>query len=263
MTGELIPGRAIAALFESKEIRIIEDGGDLWLVLEDLAAAWGIDRKTPANLIGRNQEIFEGMFRSDGDVTYHGVNERGLYLLLGKISADRLKNPDAKAAIIRFQRWVPDLLQKFRKGELQQLPGKPALDTELLQAKKIAELTGTELKVMQAAALRKCGLKEYADALVPAVTHGEAGQWLNATQIGNRCGHSAREVNHFLEWHRFQYQGPDRVWRLTELGEAHGEEYWFEATSGHREVRIRWNPSILSASGLIRSPSEQLPGGTS
>jgi hypothetical protein len=106
-------------------------------------------------------------------------------------------------------------------------------------------------------------MEDYVPALnVPVQVHGEAGIWLNATQIGARCGHTAREVNHYLEWHRFQYKQDGSVWRLTERGEAHGEEYWIETTAKHREIRIRWRESILTASGLIRPPGETLPPAT-
>jgi len=254
---------ALATLFEGKEVRVVEHGGMPWFPLTDLAAVWGVDQSAPYHIVERNPEVFDGLSRMscDLDVTATSgrcVNERGLYLLMGKISAGRLKNPEAKAAIIRFQRWVPELIQRYRKKEIIQVQQGPVLETELTQAKRISELTGTDLRTMQAAALRKCGLKEYADALTPSLQHGEAGTWLNPTQIGSRCGHSVREVNNFLEWHRFQYRGPDGLWRLTDKGEMHGEEYWIETTTRHREIRIRWKESILTASGLIREPVETL-----
>ena len=111
----------LATLFEGKEILVLEREDGPCFPLLDLALAWGVDRKTPGNLIERNKELFVGMYHSVGDVTYHDVNERGLYLLMGKISADRLKNPEAKAAMIRFQRWVPELIQKYRKKEIVQI----------------------------------------------------------------------------------------------------------------------------------------------
>jgi prophage antirepressor-like protein len=255
---------ALATLFEGKEIRVIEnDDGEPWFPLTDLAAAWGTDPAAPYHIVERNRDVFEGFSRMscDLDVTATSgrcVNERGLYLLMGKISADRLKNKDARAAIIRFQRWVPELIQRYRKKEIVQVQKGPVLETEMWQAKRIADLTGTDLKAMQAAALRKCGFKEYADALAPGLTHGEAGTWMNPTQIGSRCGHSAREVNNFLEWHRFQYRGPDGLWRLTDKGELHGEEYRYPTVNKHEEIRIRWKESILTASGLIRESTETL-----
>jgi len=252
--GELVP------LFEGHEIHPIEHNGEVWIPLADLATAWGVDRKTPGNLIGRNQELFAGMFRSDGDVTYHDVNERGLYLLMGKISADRLKNPEAKAAMIRFQRWVPELIQKFRKGEIvqdQQLDEIVAYD--LIEAKQIAKLIDTDPKILQAAILRKHGYPEYADVLLPMpsiIQHGEAGVWFTVTQLGREAGEPDRpiqpeRINYYLMNHGFQYRdGP--IWRLTSLGMEHGEEYPYPTVNKHVEVRIRWRESVLYASGLKR-----------
>ncbi len=254
---------ALATLFEGREIRVIEFEHDVWIPIADIANAWGIDRSTPDNMINRNMEVFGDFTRTVLDAAstpMAALNERGLYLMMGKITTARLKNKSARDTIIRFQRWFPELIQRYRKKEIMHVPpsSEPALETELTNAKRIAELTGTDLRAMQAAALRKCGLKEYADALVPALTHGEAGSWLNPTQIGNRCGHSAREVNNFLEWHRFQYRGPDGLWRLTDKGDAHGEEYDYPTVNKHIEKRIRWRESILTASGLIREQCETL-----
>jgi prophage antirepressor-like protein len=255
MTGDLVP------FFEGTEVHVIEKDGEVWIPLPDLAAAWGIDRNTPAALIRRNPESFEGMYTGEcyvtspsGTVGYECVNERGLYLLMGKISVDRLKNRAAKETIIRFQRWVPELIQRYRKREIQQAPAN--IEAEINEARHLAELTGGDLRAFQAAALRKHGKPEYADALmqsIPPQIHGQQG-WFNPSQLGERCGLNAREINSYLYNKGYQYpQGP--VWRLQPKGEPYGEEYWFEATSGHREIRIRWRETVLTASGLIRQPA--------
>jgi prophage antirepressor-like protein len=258
--------QALATLLEGKEIRVIEDGGEPWFPIKDLADAWGVKVNTLYQILTRQSGKFTGHV-SDVHVTstptedeswHKSVNERGMYLILGAINTDRLKDREVAMAILRFQRWVPELIQRYRKKEIVQVqPAVNTLDTELDRARTIAELTGTDLRTMQAAALRKCGLKEYADALTPSLMHGEAGTWLNPTQIGTRCGHTAREVNNFLEWHRFQYRGPDGLW-LTDKGELHGEEYDYPTVNKHIEIRIRWRESILTASGLVREPCETL-----
>lgn len=190
-----------------------------------------------------------------GNQQFLCLNRTGVDYLLLFIHPSKTRMGDDEYIDFRH-----NLLERMGGGgrEIVQVQQGPVLETELTQAKRIAELTGTDLKTMQAAALRKCGLKEYADALTPALIHGEAGSWLNPTQIGNRCGHSAREVNNFLEWHRFQYRGPDGLWRLTDKGELHGEEYDYPTVNRHIEKRIRWKESILYASGLIREPCETL-----
>jgi prophage antirepressor-like protein len=246
----------LTTLFEGREVRVIERDGEPWFPLFDLAAAWGVDRKTPGNLVDRNKELFAGMFHSDGDVTYHDVNERGLYVLMGKISADRLKNPEAKAAMIRFQRWVPELIQKYRKKEIVQQPinQDAALKASLSTARMLATETGGDLAAFQRIALEKCGLGDWAPALSTVPKHGEPG-WYNPTQLGEMCGLTAEQVNAYLYNKAFQYR-EGKIWRLNPSGEMHGKEYVYEATSGHREIRIRWRESILYASGLKRPIDE-------
>jgi len=246
----------LTTLFEGREVRVIERDGEPWFPLFDLAAAWGVDRKTPGNLVDRNKELFAGMFHSDGDVTYHDVNERGLYVLMGKISADRLKNPEAKAAMIRFQRWVPELIQKYRKKEIVQQPinQDAALKASLSTARMLATETGGDLAAFQRIALEKCGLGDWAPALSTVPKHGEPG-WYNPTQLGEMCGLTAEQVNAYLYNKAFQYR-EGKIWRLNPSGEMHGKEYVYEATSGHREIRIRWRESILYASGLKRPLDE-------
>jgi hypothetical protein len=257
MTGDLVP----LPTFEGREIRVLEQAGTVWMPLVDLAAAWGLHRNTLRDIIQRNEKKFDGFVSTGAHETCAAglavVNEHGLYLLMGAVNTTRLKNPAAADALLRFQRWVPELIQRFRRGEIQQVPAVfPPIDEELVRARYLAEQTGGHLASFQAIALKKCGLGEYVPALnIPQIIHGEVGIWLNATQIGSRCGHSAREANHFLEWHRFQFKR-DGIWRLTEKGEVHGEEYWMETTNKHLEIRIRWKESILVASGLMKAHSE-------
>ena len=108
--------------FEGKQIRTIEHNGESWIPINDLSAAWGTDRTTPYNIVVRNRNAFEGLFL-DGDVVSQGIglclNERGLYMLMGRISTARLKNKSARETVLRFQKWVPQLIQQYRKGELK------------------------------------------------------------------------------------------------------------------------------------------------
>jgi len=259
---------ALATLFEGKEIRVYQWNGDPWLPVKDLAAAWGIDRNTPYNMIVRNSALFSGMYRdcyvtspTEAEVC---VNEQGLYLMLGRINADRLKNPEAKEAIIRFQRWVPELIQRYRKKEIIQKP-EPVQELDeviafdLIEARQIAKLTETDPKVMQAAILRKHGYPELADVMAPPIVHGESG-WFKPGALAASCGLSTEQFNNWLqnnpkdpERRPFQYKDGNRLWRLTPLGMEHGQEYQYTVEfTGHKETRIKWRESILIASGLKR-----------
>lgn len=255
---------ALAPLFEGKPIAVVEDAGELWFPVTDLAAAWGIDKNTLPHQIDRNTELFLGM-HADKYVTYPTgqiqatcVNERGLYLLIGRINADRLKNPQAKEAILRFQRWVPELIQRYRKKEIVQVPATPEILPELRQAKEEAAICGCEPTILLAAVYRKHGEVEKANALVPAITRGEPG-WYNPSGLVELCNDpnlTPERLNQYLanyrengEWRPFQYR-EGKIWRLTKRGMDHGREYPFNLGNGHSEPRIAWRESILYASGL-------------
>ena len=129
----------------------------------------------------------------------------------------------------------------------------PDIRTELEEARDLAAICGKSPEQFQAVILRKHGKVDLADSLqAPAsMVHGEPGQWLNPSEIGHECGLTAQQVNYWLLNHGFQYRdGP--LWRLTPKGMDHGEEYVFEATSKHSEIRIRWHRSVLIAAGLKR-----------
>ncbi len=261
MSTDLIP----LPTFEGREIRALEDDGELRIPIADLSTAWGVHRNTLGDIIHRNLKKFEGFHFSLAHDTraanLHCVNERGLYLLIGAINTDRLKNPDAAAAILRFQRWVPELIQKFRKGEIQQQDQEldEVIAYDLIEAKQIAKLTDTDPKILQAAILRKHGYPEIADAIRPAITHGEIG-WFNPSQLVLFCNDpllTAERLNHYLSNNP---KDPDRrpfqfkegyLWRLTPLGMEHGKEYMYTAPSQHKELRIAWRKSILKAAGLL------------
>ncbi|MCK9591430.1 MAG: hypothetical protein M0Q91_05405 [Methanoregula sp.] len=259
-----MPGE-LATLFEGKEIRVFERSGEPWFPVSDLAIAWGIDRTTPLKILTRNDEAFRGFVclamqcdkMSPPDDAFC-INERGLYLMIGKITTGKLKNREAAAAILKFQRWVPELIQKYRKKEIVQVTeSKPLIQDEIDRAKLLAQVTGGELREFQKIALKKCGYGDYAPALdaSPALIHGEPGVWMNPSDIGKECGLNPREVNSWLYNHDFQYpQGT--LWRLTAKGEAYGEEYMYPTPYKHEEIRIRWHRSVLLASGLKKPESQ-------
>ena|GEM_PF-1109605 len=266
---------ALATPFEGKEIRTFEQNGEPWFPLVDLAKAWGISRSTLPDIIVRNPDLFEGCYALVGvtpstpDSTtdlFSCVNERGLYLLMGRITSSRLKNPEARTAILRFQRFVPVLLMAYRKREIVPVQPAPSLDAELVEARQIAKTCQKAPEAFEAEVLRKHGKDHLIPALqvpaTPALVHGEPGTWFTATQLAEMCGIDRAEyVNNYLHNHGWIYRDASegRVWRLQPMAMEHGREYWFEATSGHREIRIVWRKSILYASGLRREiPEDQM-----
>jgi prophage antirepressor-like protein len=252
----------LATLFEGKEIRAVEQDGRIWFPLADLCEAWGVHRNTLNQIIERNQKKFDGRHTSLAHVTCAGliaVDELGLYLLIGAVNSDRLKNPVAAEAILRFQRWVPELIQRYRKKEIVQVQQGPVLETEIRHARTLAEKCGKNPDAFLAIALEKCGDGDYARALqAPAVVHGEPG-WYNITQLVGLCNDSLlnpERLNHFLNNRGFQYRDENRLWRLTPAGMEHGKEYLYTSPHQHSEIRVSWRESILYASGLKRPLAE-------
>ena len=265
---------ALSTLFEGHELRAIEKDGEIWIPLSDIASAWGIDRSTPDNMIERNPEVFAGLVTTVLDAAstpMKSINERGLYLMMGKITTGRVKNKSARESIIRFQRWFPELIQRFRKGGIVPAKSGPeeldeVIAYDLREARQIAELTGTDPKLMQAAALRqhKNGMydacAEVLERQALAVRHGEPG-WYNPSGLVELCNDpnlTSERLNKWLEnyredgeWRPFQYR-EGKLWRLTKRGMEHGREYQYNLGNGHSEPRISWRESVLYACGLKR-----------
>lgn len=256
MTTEL----TIQNLFEGKEIRTVEATGEPWLCLADLAVAWGIDRTTPLNIIRRNEDIFQGVLLA-GDVTSQTglcVNERGLYLLMGKITASRLKNPASKEVIIRFQRWVPELIQKYRKKEIVQASKGPDY-AEILDAikfvKEMAGIVGTEPLPLYCQILDKHDLGYLGgllvvqkEPIVKPIALPKPKDYLTATDIGERAGKTAYEVHMFMYQHKpplLIKESHTGEWRLTPFGKEFGEERSFDATKGNIKWWIAWKKDVL------------------
>jgi prophage antirepressor-like protein len=261
----------LPTIFEGKSIQVIEQDGEPWFPLADLSGAWGVHRNTLNQIIDRNEKKFAGFHTTIAHVTCAGmkaVNERGLYLLMGAINTDRLKDAQAADAILRFQRWVPELIQQYRKKEIVPVQQQPAAAQELdevvaydlIEAKQIAKLTDTDPKPLYAAVLKGHGYEKIAkvyEQQVPAVVHGEAG-WYNPTRLVGLCNDpdlTADRLNWYLKNKGFQVK-EGGIWRLVGPGFLHGKEYPYNTPSGHSEPRIAWRESVLYASGLKRPMPE-------
>jgi prophage antirepressor-like protein len=257
---------SLSNLFEGKEVHIIEYKNDVWIPLNDLATAWGIDRTTPFKIVARNMEAFKDMISMiDGDIMSQSagmhVNERGLYLLMGKISASRLKNKEASLAIIRFQRWVPELIQKYRKREIVQVTDHAKVLNDIRFVKELAGLVGAEPLPLYCQILEKYNLGYLGGLLVVQKDKQlklpepqKVKDWMTPTEIGKVIGKTAKEVNQWL-WNN-DYQRKDEQtdeWRLTQKGRAcRGEERVEEYETGHYGIRIHWNKEILEKFNMLR-----------
>jgi len=264
---------ALNNLFDGKEIRVLEYNYDIWFPLTDIASAWGIDRSTPDKIIERNEDVFFGLSNTVLDAAstpLKCLNERGLYLLMGKISAAHLKNQDAKKTIIRFQRWFPELVQKYRKKEIVQ--------TTLILQNPI-EMINERLDIADLATKRSDVPKEIAHAMAWAMedrkelSHSIAGyikaqstKQLLLTDGGKptdqeefNSHYSRRRIAKFLEMSDEKTRNlleskniicfKNGLWHLTNFGEKFGRIFWVIPQAPYvmaRESRIRYNNELLN-----------------
>ena len=179
------------------------------------------------------------------------INESGLYAL---IVASKL--PAAK----KFKRWVTsEVLPAIRKTgsyTVPKLEKNPKYRTRMIgTAVRDVRSTAAELQkffgVKSGIALAKAtSMIERAygvempevKELIPPAEHDTG--FLNATELGMRLGVNARKANALLQNAGLQVRF-NGMWRLTNKGEAHGEEMPYER-NGHSGYQIRWNDSVVS-----------------
>ena len=117
-------------------------------------------------------------------------------------------------------------------------------------ARDFSRVTGIPLGIAVAKAIddaEKLTGEDYAHwkLALPARTDETPVPHLNATQLGEIIGLSAKEMNRQLEAAGLQLK-VDKSWRLTEAGKTHGEEYPFDR-NGHSDYYIRWRASAAEA----------------
>ena len=179
------------------------------------------------------------------------INESGVYaLIFGS------KLPKAK----QFKRWVThEVLPSIRKTgsyTVPKLEKNPKYRTRMIgtavrdirsTAAELQKLFGVKSGIALAKATsmieRAYGVDmEEVKELIPPAEHDTG--FLNATELGIRLGVNARKANALLQNAGLQVRF-NGMWRLTNKGEAHGEEMPYER-NGHSGYQIRWNDSVVS-----------------
>jgi prophage antirepressor-like protein len=255
--------------FEGKEIRAIEQDHQPWVPLVDLAAAWGVKANTLYQSIDRNEKKFKG-FVSDVHVTpmesHKAVNEQGLYLLVGSLNTDRLKNKKAAEKILKFQRWVPELIKKYRENEMQ-IQSKIikdrgegwstiAADNLKFASALMEHNPNLDQGMCMAIAIRQTEKETGMDLtpwkkLIPPVANGPSEEYMTATAIARNIGNgrTAAEVNRYLYETGFLWKD-ETGYHLTDAGILHGRVFPGSFSSGHNGYFIMWKRSIISASRM-------------
>lgn len=259
---------ALIALTSDSEIKVVDAFDQIWLSIQDLAKAWGLDRTTLRKHILRHPKIFEGTYNDGDKLSQHNsdiyVNEEGLYLLLGRINTKKLR-PDIQDALIEFRKRAPGILKEHRLGQIVPtdiLPPIP-LTRSLEQNADVADLLVERFKWSreQANNFAFDQIKKETGVLIalpqPSVlSHSDPSEnWMSPTDLGKECGLTGEQVNAWLYNNKLQYptyDGPRKIWRLTDTGEPYGEEFVMEFSNKHSEIRIRWRPSVKEFAPGIR-----------
>lgn len=253
---------SLETVFNDNPVRVFDMNGEPYFAIVDLSKAWGLHRDTLRNKIQDNSELFEGHIITLDGVTPSLIltEERGMYMLMAKLTVSRVKNPDAKKFILAFQKFVPELLQKFRKGELlvrdtyQVLPSGAYtyFEQQMGMAKIMHETMGVNLGIAGARTIsyveEKTGIKfDLQRDLLPTYNQLEIG-FMNATNLGERIGKKPEKTNSLLADMGLQYR-QEKEWILTEEGQRYAEKKPFDVIlpngSKHSGFQNLWKESVI------------------
>ena len=268
----------LSQLFEGKEIRIIEQNNDFWFPLVDLATAWGLNPNTLYQLIARNGRKFRNRVSdvhvtctpSEDELEYKSVNEQGFYVLLGAVNTDRLKNPAAAAAIDRFQYWVPELIQKYRKGQaIANLPADNPLAAALTRHADIADILiaryGYKPEIARKLAMQAVVTEQGENAIIyrgpallpapepealpvePTGADPDFDKYFSLTKVAEFCKCTTDQARNILEKERV-LDNSNGIWHLTRYGEGFGKVFIINPQYPHRLTErktIRYNPEAV------------------
>ena len=263
MTGDVITQES----FQGIPVRIITNKGRGMMPLNDIADGIGHDRSGLRKLFHRNEKIL-GEFGGKVNLTSpQGVQETwcldrdGVIGILMKVDFVRIKDKAHQDRVISFQKWAIETLSKIISGETVTIPARTHSEDvreALKVARIISEETGVSLPIAQSFALEKVGAAEW-QKLLPATMMPSG--YLTPTDIGNRIGKTARQVNLWLYNNKLQEQDNNGDWRLTDPGKMHAEEFPF-TRHGHSGYQIKWRDSVLQLMNVrtLSDPQTALVG---
>jgi len=263
------------------EARILESEIGSVIPVADIAELIGYSRSAMSHAIKAYDEkmspckILVTLPSSGGPQPFLCLNREGVdYLFL--IIHPTKKSGMSLDRLLELRKNILAKMDRATKEITRAAPPVPALDEELTEAIHIAEVCKKSPDLFLSAVLEKHGRKWLAAKLetAPGIIHGETG-WYNVSQLVAMCDDpqlTPERLNYYL-WNNpkdpqrrpYQYRDMNKLWRLTLLGQEHGEEYLYTCPSKHQEIRIRWRESILYASGLKRQIEKDqlaLPGKT-
>ena len=237
----------------------LDENGTAWLNAEDVARGLGfvdVHQKKDFATSGEKYETVRWARVNQYLAEFGFSKEVGKEDYLPENMFYRLAMKAKNAVAEKFQAKVADeILPAIRKtGEYKVNKASVAsvqkeLDEIILSVGRVREAIQKVYGVKDGIALAqatnltgtfyKFNLSEL-KALIPPAEH-ETG-YMNATQLGEKVGKTARAVNQFLKEKGLQYR-EGKNWRLTEKGKQYAEEIPYD-TGKHSGYQIRWSLSV-------------------
>jgi hypothetical protein len=222
--------------------------GEPWFVAADIAQSLEYRMASDMTRSLDDDEKGTQIVRTpSGDQEMLVINESGLYSAIL-----RSRKPDAK----RFKRWIThEVIPSIRKTGTYAMPNAVAalpaptqdrVSSILLIGEAVAKVPGVKAGIAMAATLtcihENTGIT--VDTLRRALPAADAPICsLNATQVGQLLGISAKAANQRLAGHGLQVRNDRDEWELTEAGEAWAEAMPY-SRNGHSGYQILWNPAV-------------------
>jgi len=235
--------------FEGRQVRVVADAqGEPWFVAADVAQFLEYRMASDMTRSLDDDEKGTQIVRTpSGDQEMLVINESGLYSAILKS-----RKPEAK----RFKRWVThEVLPTIRRTGTYAMPNAVAalpaptqdrVSSILLIGEAVAKVPGVKVGIAMAATLtcihENTGIAvETLRRALPAADAPICS--LNATQVGQILGISAKAANQRLARHGLQMRNDRDEWELTEAGEAWAEAMPY-SRNGHSGYQILWNPAV-------------------
>ncbi|WP_434345712.1 Bro-N domain-containing protein [Myxococcus virescens] len=252
---EGIPVNQLVAFnFESHHVRVVMDKqGEPWFVAADVCAALTINTEQTRRL-GEDEKGLRSVQTPGGPQEMTVVNEPGLYVL-----TFTSRKPEAR----RFKHWVThEVLPTLRKTGAYALPAAAPAQPRLAPSSPLQDQVLAHLDVARTLASFIPGLKpELAAACALDAIHRDTGLTmephrrglpaasepparLNATQLGQKVGLSARKMNLRLAACGLQRRNEREEWELTDAGQDYAEAVPF-SRHGHAAYQLLWRPEVL------------------
>ncbi|MCP3104493.1 hypothetical protein LZ198_37085 [Myxococcus sp. K15C18031901] len=244
----------VAFNFESHHVRVVMDEqGQPWFVAADVCGALTLNTEQTRRL-GDDEKGLRTVQTPGGPQEMTVVNEPGLYVL-----TFTSRKPEAR----RFKHWVThEVLPTLRKTGNYTAPGASPQQPHLAPSSLLQVQVLAHLEVAKALTTFVPGLKpELAAACALDAIHQDTGlamephrkglpasaeppARLNATQLGQKVGLTARKMNLRLEACGLQRRNEREEWELTDTGREYAEAVPF-SRHGHSAYQLLWRPEVL------------------